>query len=223
MALQGYIQLGTFVFTLIFLPETLYHRGLHDPADGREYKERSFKDLLLFRRQQGDSTMLKPVSFLKPFHMLRYLPVVVSGIYYMTCFGYGTVLFAFTGASLFHEFYQFNLWQTGLILSIPLLVGCFIGESTTGWLTDWMVRRHARRNDGQVNPESRLNAVYLGLLVPVGIIIEGVCFTHNVTASWVGPAFGMGIAGFGLQAATTVVYAYTTDVSQHGPISERSL
>lgn len=146
--------------------------------------------------------------------MLKYVAIVIPAIYYMTCFGYGTVLFALTGASLFAEFYQFNLWKTGLVLSIPLLVGCFIGEANAGWLTDWMVRRHARRNDGHLKPEARLNAMWIGLLVPVGIIIEGVCFSHHTTAHWIGPAFGMGIACLGLQAATTVVYAYTTDVSQ---------
>jgi len=35
--------------------------------------------------------------------------------------------------------------------------------------------------------------------------------THHATVSWVGAAFGMGIACLGLQVATTVVYAYTTD------------
>lgn len=168
----------------------------------------------MFRRQEGDKTTLKFRSFLSPFYMLKYVAIVIPAIYYMTCFGYGTVLFALTGASLFAEFYQFNLWKTGLVLSIPLLVGCFIGEANAGWLTDWMVRRHARRNDGHLKPEARLNAMWIGLLVPVGIIIEGVCFSHHTTAHWIGPAFGMGIACLGLQAATTVVYAYTTDVSQ---------
>jgi hypothetical protein len=50
----------------------------------------------------------------------------------MTCFGYGTVLFATTGASLFAKFYHFDVAQTGLMLSIPLLIGCLIGEFNAG-------------------------------------------------------------------------------------------
>jgi len=64
----------------------------------------------------------------------------------MTCFGYGSVLFAVTGAKLFAQFYHFDVAQTGLILSIPLLIGSLIGEFNAGWLTDWMVyRKHLLR------------------------------------------------------------------------------
>ena len=75
-----------------------------------------------------------------------------------------------------------------------------------------MVYRYAKRNDGHRKPEARLDAVWIALLLPVGLIIEGVCLTHYKTAGWVGAAFGMGIACLGLQVATTVVYAYATDV-----------
>ena len=58
-----------------------------------------------------------------------------------------------------------------------------------------------------------MDALWFALLCPAGVIIEGVCLTHFKTASWVGTAFGMGTASLGLQVATTVTYAYTTDVS----------
>lgn len=135
----------------------------------------------------------------------------------MTCFGYGSVLFATTGSNLFHRFYKFDLAQTGLLLSIPLLIGCLIGEANAGWFTDWMVYRYARHHNGVRKPEPRLDALWVALLVPIGVIIEGVCLTHYKTASWVGSAFGMGIACLGLQVATTVVYTYCTDVSCHQP------
>lgn len=144
--------------------------------------------------------------------MLKFLLVGIPGTYYMTAFGYGSVIFATTGSQLFREFYGFTVSQTGLMLSIPLLIGCLIGEANAGWLIDWMVVKHAKKNNGEKSPEARLNALWFGLLVPIGLIIEGVCLTHHRTVSWVGSAFGMGIANLGLQAATTVTYAYTTDV-----------
>jgi len=64
--------------------------------------------------------------------MLKYISIFIPGLYYMTCFGYGTVLFATTGASLFAKFYHFDVAQTGLLLSIPLLIGCLIGEFNAG-------------------------------------------------------------------------------------------
>lgn len=209
--IPGYIQIGTFVFTIFLLPETLYPR-MNDFGVA-PYKEYTYLDLLLFKRSRTTYRRLRLRDFTRPFEMLKYIPVVLSGVYYMTCFGYGTVLFALTGAKLFGEFYHFDIAQTGLLLSIPLLVGCLIGEFNAGWVTDWMSNRYARKHNGERLPEARLNAIWGALLIPVGIIIEGVCLSHSKTVSWVGAAFGMGIAGLGLQIATTVLYAYTTDVS----------
>lgn len=169
-------------------------------------------DRLLFRVKLPDR-QLKLQDFWKSLYMLKYLSVLIPGLFYMTAFGYGSVIFASTGSQLFHQFYNFTTSQTGLMLSIPLLIGCFIGEANAGWLTDWMVRRYAKKHDGHRLPEARLNALWFGLLTPIGMIIVGICFTHYKTVPWVGTAFGMGIASLGLQAATTVTYTYTTDVS----------
>jgi hypothetical protein len=207
--IPAYIQLGTFVITIFSLPETLYSRG--DNIESMPYRERSYLDLLLFRH--GHSTRgLQKRDFTRPFEMLRYIPIVIPALYYMTCFGYGTVLFALTGSKLFSEFYEFKTWQTGLLLSIPLTIGCLIGEFSAGWVTDWAANRYAKAHGGSRLPEARLNVIWGSLLIPVGVIIEGVCLSHSKTVGWIGSAFGMAIAGLGLQIATTVLYAYTTDV-----------
>lgn len=124
----------------------------------------------------------------------------------------GTSLQAATGSIVFREQYGFTTAQTGLILSIPLLIGCLIGEANAGWFTDWLVYQHSKRHDGKRSPEPRLDALWLALLLPIGTIIQGVCISHSKTTSWVGNAFGMGISCLGLQVATTVVYTYCTDV-----------
>jgi hypothetical protein len=155
----------------------------------------------------------------RPLYMAKYLTVLLPIVYYMTCFGYGSVMFASTGSQLFARYYHFTTSQTGLILSIPLLVGSLIGEAGTGWFTDWLVLRDAKRRDGHRRPEARLDGLWLSLLVPIGVIIQGVCMQHHETVPWIGPAFGMGLANLGLQAATTVTYAYTTDVSATFPLS----
>ncbi|OAP57700.1 hypothetical protein AYL99_08438 [Fonsecaea erecta] len=207
--IPGYIQLGTFALTIFLLPETLYPRM--DDSALEPAKELTYLELLLFKRTRAAYRRLRPRDFTRPFEMLRYIAVILPSVYYMTCFGYGTVLFALTGAKLFGEFYHFDIAQTGLLLSIPLLVGCLIGEFNAGWVTDWMSNQYARKHNGERLPEARLNAIWGALLIPIGIIIEGVCLSHSKTVSWVGAAFGMGIAGLGLQIATTVLYAYTTD------------
>ena len=135
--------------------------------------------------------------------MGRYLTVLLPTIYYMTCFAYGSVLFAATGSVLYAKNYHFTVSQTGMIISIPLLIGCFIGEASTGWFIDWLVSRDARKHGGQRRPEARLDGLWLSLLVPIGCFIEGICIQHKT--HWIGPAFGMGMANLGLQAVTTVV------------------
>lgn len=172
-------------------------------------------DLLLFKRSRLADRQVHFRDFTRPFEMLKYFAVAIPSVFYMACFGYGTVLFAATGAQLFGELYHFHTEQTGLLLSIPLLIGCLIGEFNAGWVTDWMSNRYARTHNGERLPEARLNAIWGAVLVPVGVIIQGVCLSHSKTVGWIGTAFGMGIAGLGLQISTTVIYAYITDVSCH--------
>jgi hypothetical protein len=167
----------------------------------------------MFKRSVLPDRKLRLADFGRSLYMCKYIAIVIPGLYYMTAFGYGSVLFAATGSQLFGQFYHFNVAQTGLLLSIPLLIGCLIGEANAGWFVDWMANRHARKHNGQRKPEVRLNAIWLALFLPVGVITQGVCLTHFKTVSWVGTAFGMGMASFGLQVATTTVYTYCTDVS----------
>lgn len=201
-----------FVVTLFCLPETLYFRRPESEFSSTPYRERSRTELLLFRNTHRSDRKLQLHDFLRPFLMMQYLCVLLPALYYMTAFGYGTVLFAATGSVIFKNEYGFTTAQTGLIISIPLLIGCLIGEANAGWFTDWLVYQRSKRRDGKRIPEPRLDALWFALLLPVGTIIHGVCVSHAETSSWVGPAFGMGISCFGLQVATTVTYAYCTDV-----------
>lgn len=191
-------------------PETLYSR---QALPNTKYQPKTYLNLLTFKNTLLTDRRVRPSDVLRPLKMTRYISIIIPCLYYITNFGYGTVLFAITGAQLFRKLYHFDVAQTGLMLSIPLLVGCLIGEFNAGWLTDWMVYRYAKKHDGTRKPEARMDAIWFAILIPIGIVIEGVCLSNSETSSWVGVAFGMGIASFGLQVATTVVYAYTTDVS----------
>lgn len=216
--IPAYVQFGLFVTTLFCLPETLYSRNQGTTTEESEYHTNSYWDLLFFRpKHLPNNRKLNRADFARPFAMLRYLCVLLPALYYMVGFSFGSVLFAATGSVVLGTFYHFDLVRTGLLLSVPLLVGSFLGEANAGWFVDWLIYRHARRHDGQRPPEARLDALWLALLLPAGTIVQGVCISHAGTTSWVGNAFGMGIANFGLQVSTTVVYAYTTDVSHSLP------
>lgn len=209
-SIPAYVQFALFAITFFGLPETLYSRRPETPSS--VYQTNSYLDLIMFRSKHLANRQLKLADFSRPFTMLKYVCVLMPALYYMVGFGYGSVLFASTGSVVFREFYNFNLIQTGLILSLPLLIGSFIGELNAGRFVDWLIFKHAQRHDGQRPPEPRLDALWLALMLPIGVLIQGICISHSATTSWVGNAFGMGIANFGLQVATTTVYAYSTDV-----------
>lgn len=194
--------------TLFCLPETLY---VPKAAPGH-HQEQSFINNLTFRYSNVPARRPRLRDFIRPFQMLKCLAVLFPTALYMACFGYGTVLFALTGAEFFTKLYGFSTPQTGLMLSIPLIIGGVLGELGAGWVTDWLSNRHAMKHNGVRLPEARLTAIWGAILVPTGIIVEGVCLTHYETVSWVGSAFGMGLSNMGLQIATTTIYSYTTDV-----------
>ncbi|KAK6849387.1 hypothetical protein PG995_013220 [Apiospora arundinis] len=211
---QSYIQFGLFVITYFCFPETLYSRKVQDaPAESNKSAVPSYVDLLFFRtrgRQTGGRKVTLS-SFAAPFVMMRYLCVMIPAVYYMTAFAYGSLLFAVTGSVVFRGLYGFNTAQTGMIISIPLVIGCILGECSAGWFTDWLVYRAARKDGGVRRPEPRLDALWLALLVPIGTIIQGVCISHANSTGWAANAVGMAIASFGLQVAGTVTYTYCTD------------
>ncbi|KAI0402498.1 MFS general substrate transporter [Xylaria palmicola] len=204
--IPGYIQLAFTAVVACCLPETLFSRR----RQTGDVKERSYLNLFLFKSASARRRLARR-DFTAPFVMLRYLAVLLPALYYMTCLAYGSVLFAATGSVVYKQIYHFSIIQVGLILSIPLLVGSFIGEAGAGWFIDRLIYLHAKRHGGERPPEARLDALWLALLLPIGTIINGICISHSVTASWVGNAFGMALANVGFQISTTVTYAYCTD------------
>ncbi|KAK8067268.1 hypothetical protein PG997_014015 [Apiospora hydei] len=192
--IPSYIQFGLVAITFFCFPETLYFRKVDDSQAES-------------KTPNGGRRKLSLSSFAAPFVMMRYLGIILPALYYMTAFAYGSLLFGATGSVVFRGFYSFDTAQTGMIISIPLVIGCLLGECSAGWFTDWL-QRGARR------PESRLDALWLALLVPVGIIVQGVCISHAERTGWIANAVGMAIASFGLQVAGTVTYTYCTDAAE---------
>ena len=86
-----------------------------------------------------------------------------------------------------------------------------------GGLSDRISNRRAMARSGQRRkPEDRLVGLLPAIiLLPLGIIIEGVCIQQKT--HWIGVGMGIGIASFGLQIATTIVYTYTAEVCPLSP------
>ncbi|PTB36881.1 uncharacterized protein TrAFT101_007254 [Trichoderma asperellum] len=194
------IVLGCF---LVLFPETLFSRTEFSTLENRTYWQRfAFHGKVINRK-------LRRSDFLHNFKMLKYVAVVVPCVYYMTANSYGSIVFVLTASSITERLYHFDTEQNGLLLGIPLTLGCLIGESCTGWISDWLINRYARRHDGYRKPEARLHLAPLCLFLPAGLIIHGVSVSNH--APWIALAVGMTVASIGVQAGTTLTYSYIAD------------
>ena len=198
-------MLPLFIFTV---PETLYSHSVERAQ--RPYG--SWMANMTMRGRAHSTRSLKPIDFFRPIQMLMYPSVLLPTLYYSVSFGYGSILFIITSANIFLKVYKYKPYQTGVLLGVPLTVGSVVGELVAGGVSDWISEKRALTRKGVRKPEDRLLALLPAIvLLPLGISIEGVCLTHKLHA--VGTGFGIAIASFGLQIATTVVYTYTAEVS----------
>lgn len=192
------------------LPETLYRRG-NTGSRSLQPKNQSRIRLFTFNGVHVQRK-LRLRDFTNVFSMLKYPSVLLPAIYYSISFGLGSVLFAVTGSAAFGSVYHFNTAQVGMAIGLPTLIGTLIGELAAGPVSDRILYLNTKAHGGVSKPEARLQATWPGfILLPAGIIIEGVCLQHKT--HWPGPVIGIGIAAFGLQIVSTNVFAYTTDVS----------
>ncbi|KAL9087440.1 MAG: hypothetical protein Q9159_003652 [Coniocarpon cinnabarinum] len=205
------ILAANWVLNVFCLPETLYHRPTNTTnhivsrtdAHGSWLRLFNFTAVHIRRRP-------RLMDFLSTFRMLQYPSVVLPAIYYSVSFGFGSVMFAVSGAPAFSEIYDFGPSQVGLCIGLGTFTGTLIGELTAGPVSDRILYLATKRNGGVPVPEARLQGTWPALLLlPAGIIIEGVCFQYET--HWMGPVCGMAIANFGLQIASTGCYAYVTD------------
>jgi MFS family permease len=172
------------------------------------------------RKKRQNGRRLKISHFLHPIKMLKYPSVLIPSIYYSAVSGYANMIFIVSSAALFHHFYHFKAWQTGLLLGTPLTFGSWVGEFGAGGFSDWVTERRAVNRGGKRIPEDRLYAMLPGvILAPLGLLIEGLCLHHQT--HWIGTGLGIGIASAGFQIVTTVTYAYTAEVIPTQKLEER--
>lgn len=193
---------------ILTVPETLYSHS----AERVQRPYGSWMENMTMRGRAHSTRSLKLIDFFRPIQMLMYPSVLLPTLYYSVSFGYGSILFIITSANIFLKVYKYKPYQTGVLLGVPLTVGSVVGELVAGGLSDWISEKRALARSGVRKPEDRLLALFPAIvLLPLGIIIEGVCLTHKLHAT--GTGFGIAIASLGLQIATTVVYTYTAEVS----------
>ncbi|KAJ4129036.1 hypothetical protein NW768_007565 [Fusarium equiseti] len=105
--------------------------------------------------------------------------------------------------------YNFTAAQMGLMY-IPLMIGSLVGVFLGGSLTDWLLIRLARRNDGIHEPENRL---WMFLLVPfleaAGCLLYGIGGSSG--AHWIVPCIGLLLIGIYMNLGLPIALGYALD------------
>lgn len=148
-------------------------------------------------------------DFLQSFKMLKYPSIFFPFWYYFLAWTFINVMPAVTIATTYTHSYHMKAGPIGLGLGVSLTIGSIIGEFFAGKASDYMMLRMAKKNNGVRIPEHRLYLSTLSaIFMPTGLIIYG--FTVGKYNQYV-PLVGLGVGVFGLQIASTCLYAYVSD------------
>ncbi|KAH6962448.1 major facilitator superfamily domain-containing protein [Ilyonectria sp. MPI-CAGE-AT-0026] len=152
---------------------------------------------------------IKP-HFYQPFSMLIRIPAIM---YVTLTFGsllsWYSAMFSVAASMLPLPPYNFTVVQVGLFFLAPF-VGAVIATPLTGPLSDWMILRLAKRNNGVYEPEMRLYPAFIGgILTMAGILMFGMGIVYG--APWILLAVGVAIYTLGFISCTDIALAYLID------------
>jgi MFS family permease len=194
---------------LFLFPETLFSR---DPAflSSRTRTRTYFQLLFDFKGNMIPGRSLHASDFLQTFKMLKYPSIVLPFWYYGAGWTFINVLPALTLATIYTHFFKLKSGPIGACLGISLMIGSILGEFFAGKASDLLMTYLAKRHNGQRKPEHRLYLCTLSaLFMPAGLIIFGA--TVSSQRNYKIPLVGLGVGVFGLQIASTTLYAYVSD------------
>ena len=147
--------------------------------------------------------------FFLPVTLFRYAGIIFSGVLVDGVLSWFNVLLGTTALIFGAEPYNFSANMIGLT-NIASLIGTTAGCLISGWLNDNLATWHARRNDGIKEPEARLWAALVPLVLhPAGCILYGVGAAHHV--HWVGVCFGMDLLTLSIVMGSTLALSYDID------------
>lgn len=105
--------------------------------------------------------------------MLTFPGVAFVSLVYGTLLAWQAIVQSVSGIYFTLPPYNFSSSAVGL-LNLPSFIGCVLGGSFAGQLSDYSIRRLARRNGGVYEPEMRLWLALPSLLIaPAGYFLFG--------------------------------------------------
>jgi MFS family permease len=115
--------------------------------------------------------------------------------------------------------YNFASGAQGLIFISPL-AGSLVGTYLCGPLADSIANWATKRNHGIREPEMRLPACIIAVLLTFfGALISAL--TYQAKTHWAGPIVGFGVLSAGAQMGATLAMAYSLDCHKEVRIYKR--
>jgi len=148
-------------------------------------------------------------SFLRPLQMLFKSPIVfLFSLFIAIIYGYLYLLFT-TIPIVFVGQYHWAEDITGLAY-LGLGIGLLLGLVICGKMSDKIIIRMTKQNNGVYEPEFRLPLMmYLTFLIPISLFMYGWMADKNV--QWMGPIISLAPFGVGMLAAFLSSQSYMID------------
>ena len=164
--------------------------------------------------------------FIRPVFLLVLPSVLWSSLVFAVNIGF-YIAVSSNAALGFQQAYGFQAYQTGLCF-LGTVIGGVLGVAAGGVLTDKVADFFTRRNGGLRDPEMRLPAITISVVVgPIALMLYGVGLGHRLP--WIVPTIGLSlrqltrsswprktladalIVNFVLVQATTISLVYSID------------
>ncbi|KAH7386198.1 major facilitator superfamily domain-containing protein [Cadophora sp. MPI-SDFR-AT-0126] len=220
------IFMGMIAIIIFFgLEETAFNRQVHSTGNMTSElppptsKKSYWAKVRLITILPTEKSLL--MAILEPARLLLHPIVIWSGCVYGFAIAW-LVVMSTSANTVFQNpafGYNFSFTAVGLTNISPLIGGVLI-LYTGGAGTDRFMVWRAKRNNGIMEPESRIYSVFIG-----GPIMAAGLFLYGPGAAaglhWIAPVFGMGLIGAGIPIAGEVALGYVTEAypTRTGPAS----
>ncbi|KAH6984494.1 major facilitator superfamily domain-containing protein [Ilyonectria sp. MPI-CAGE-AT-0026] len=147
--------------------------------------------------------------FFLPFQLYRYPGMVFAGILVGGILSWYNVVGGSLALILSNAPYNFSANTIGLTY-LACFIGVSIGCFLSGWLSDIVTLKLARRNGGIMEPEHRLYMCVVAIVAhPAGCLLYGVGASYSI--HWVGIVFGLGLISVTLPIGSSLALTYILD------------
>ncbi|KAK6199981.1 putative ion transporter [Scheffersomyces amazonensis] len=158
--------------------------------------------------------------FIRPFYLITFPAVVWGGIIYGAQMMYLSLISTSQSQIFSSPPYNFGANAVGLT-NISCFVGNIIGMFYGGPFVDWLTVRLARKNEGILEPEFRLQAMHVPTIVnAAGLLAYGLGAHYK--AHWAVPAIiGQGLLGVAMSSSGAICLSYAVD--SYGMLASEAL